>query len=308
MNCGSIISAHTLQRGRVLEKLSDDENHVLTFYPLETDADGLPLLHRVGWRKASTFSAFCDRHDSSTFAPLEKVPYAGTKEQIFLIAYRAMCWELYQKTRAARGYQTRRDLVDRGMPPFAQREIQEMLEAHNSGVALGIEDIRLAKITMDHQLAAGDYAKIRALEITMEGPLSVAATGAIMPGLSAAARTLRDTGRLERPMDMMAFGCDIKAEAVVVVFAYQDGDKEPAMFVDSLLAASRTDLPQIVGQFFFLHCENAYFSQQWWDSLSDANRSLVHELTMNMNPSWDPPGYNLGRRLMPWAETSRRVI
>jgi hypothetical protein len=32
--CGKVVSAHTLQRSRVLAAIADEGNHVLTFYPI----------------------------------------------------------------------------------------------------------------------------------------------------------------------------------------------------------------------------------------------------------------------------------
>jgi SEC-C motif len=306
--CGEIISAHTMQRARVLQKLSDDGNHVLTFYPLEPDERSRPILHRTGWRKASTFSAFCSKHDSATFAPLEAVPYTGSKHQMFLIAYRAICWELHQKTRVFRSHDVRRALADRGLPPVAQQEIQEMLDLHNKGLSSGIDDIRVAKERMDEQLIAGDFSTIRALELIFEGPPSVAATGAIMPELSVLEASLQDLALLNRRLDMLAFGCDIRENQIVVVFVFQEGESAPAEYIQSLQKLSTTQLPQFIGQFFFACCENVYFASSWWDSLSDSNRELVSKLVMTINPYYDVPKYDYSVTLVPWREVSRRVV
>ena len=95
--CNKIISAHTIQRSKILKQLINPFNHVLTFYKT---TDGLPKL--VGWRLASTFNGFCGFHDSSTFEPIENQPFNNTLQQCFLIGYRALCHEVYQKTAAVR--------------------------------------------------------------------------------------------------------------------------------------------------------------------------------------------------------------
>ena len=53
--CDKIVSAHTIQRSRVLERITDASNHVQTFFSERTNysADG-PRVLRVGWKFWST--------------------------------------------------------------------------------------------------------------------------------------------------------------------------------------------------------------------------------------------------------------
>src|SRR5258708_23615381 len=67
--CNGIVSAHTVQRSGVLERIGDSPNHVRTFYRA-LDRAGELIPRSVGWRKASTFTGFCARHDDETFAAL----------------------------------------------------------------------------------------------------------------------------------------------------------------------------------------------------------------------------------------------
>ena len=87
--CDKIVSAHTIQRSRGLERLVDSSNHVYTFHSRKQEED--IRVQRVGWREASTFTGFCSQHDGLTFGPLETTVFTGTEEQCFLIAYRAVC-------------------------------------------------------------------------------------------------------------------------------------------------------------------------------------------------------------------------
>jgi hypothetical protein len=70
--CDRIVSAHTIQRSRVLQKITDSSNHVRSFHPLKPDfSTGRLELRRIGWREASTFTGFCGTHDSATVRPVE---------------------------------------------------------------------------------------------------------------------------------------------------------------------------------------------------------------------------------------------
>ena len=91
-------NAHTVPQaslGRIAE-----EGHVLSFVQsavamMEHGSAAPP--QRRGIRRASTFTGFCTKHDNAVFVPLEKAPFEGTKEQCFLLAYRALARELYLK-------------------------------------------------------------------------------------------------------------------------------------------------------------------------------------------------------------------
>ena len=76
---------------------------------------------RVGINHASTFSGFCGYHDNVTFAPVEDAPFTATDEQCFLLGYRAMCRELYQKTTALEATKNYIRTLDRG------RSVQEQI-------------------------------------------------------------------------------------------------------------------------------------------------------------------------------------
>jgi hypothetical protein len=52
----------------------------------------------IGINDASTLRIFCQTHDSDGFAPLEQATFSGTKEQCFLLAYRALCHEYSKKS------------------------------------------------------------------------------------------------------------------------------------------------------------------------------------------------------------------
>ena len=74
-NCkGGIIKAHTIQRSGGLSKIAK-EGHVLSFYNSASRNDGLTYPSRIGINKASTFTGFCNFHDTTTFSPIENNPF-----------------------------------------------------------------------------------------------------------------------------------------------------------------------------------------------------------------------------------------
>lgn len=62
------------------------------------ETDGRLIAQRIGVNSASTFTGFCHGHDSSTFAAIDQPITTLSEEQVFLLAYRTLCRELYTKT------------------------------------------------------------------------------------------------------------------------------------------------------------------------------------------------------------------
>ncbi len=125
---GGIVNAHTIQKGRGLRAIAED-GHVLGFdtsHRTLTSTRGRIGIQRVGIRQASTITGFCSFHDDTVFAPVEKVPFAGTPEQCFLLAYRTVCRELYTKKSMLDG-------MDVTSPADAGRSIPDRMHSVNSG-------------------------------------------------------------------------------------------------------------------------------------------------------------------------------
>jgi hypothetical protein len=94
---GFIVKAHTVSKSASLQHIARD-GHVYQIAPnvLSLENNSGPLeLKLVGTNRASTFTGFCRKHDDEIFAPIEKQQFRGTPEQCFLVAYRALCREVF---------------------------------------------------------------------------------------------------------------------------------------------------------------------------------------------------------------------
>jgi hypothetical protein len=294
--CGKVISAHTLQRSRVLANLVDSTNHVFSFYPYWIDADGMRVPHRIGKRQASTFAGFCDRHDAQAFAPLEAVPFSGTREQVFLLGYRAMCWEVFQKMQARGLYSYVRDVIDRSVPEDRQRQLQGDVALHEAYSYEGLQSLQRTKADMDRSFLARDYGSYETYEVVLEGPLKVAAAGAICPYSSPSGVLCQNLIGNTR-VQYLSFGVDVSDRGVSVVFLWRAGDGATVKYMDEVQALCDVELPRFLVQFFFAHCENTHFSTTWWESLPPSEREFLTALMANTNPYGYPPEYDLTRCL-----------
>ena len=99
-NCsGAIWKAHSLARRTALGAIAEAGHVYGPDYDFMSIArnKGAVTFKRTGVREASTFTGFCAKHDDRTFAPVERLAQTATAEQCFLISYRAVCHELFQK-------------------------------------------------------------------------------------------------------------------------------------------------------------------------------------------------------------------
>jgi hypothetical protein len=112
-------------------------------------------------RAASTFTGFCNRHDTELFRPLESRGFTATTEQCLLLAYRAVCRELYAKQGTLALEETLRE-ADRGKPVEAQREVQEQISGVIAGSTLAVKDLQTMKTSMEACIrVAGFHASSR---------------------------------------------------------------------------------------------------------------------------------------------------
>jgi hypothetical protein len=304
--CNRIVSAHSVQRSQTLEQILDAGNHVCSFYPQANLPDGRLKLHRIGWREASTFTGFCAKHDATTFAPLDNIEFSGSAEQCFLIGYRALCHEIYQKSGALKADPIIRQMVDRGLPLEAQLDIQEMFAIWGAGTAAGLQDFRRLKAVMDNHLLAHEYSGWSRAIIRFTGPLCIASTGALSPNRTIDGAPLQALHALETPIEELPFGVVAAPKGGAVVFLWRPHEQKPRQFVESLLKNETRMLAGLLVQFMFAYVENTYFSVQWWESLSEFARQHLNALAAISNPYYTPFQY-LPLKLVPWEITSASI-
>lgn len=283
----------------------DSKKQVLTFFPMRRDDSGNIKLHRVEWRDASTFTGFCAKHDASTFSPIEKVRFTGSKQQCFLLGYRALCHEIFQKTGALKASPQVRRLVDRGLPPWGQREVQEFHATLTAGQAKGLSDSQELKTAMDTQLLAETYQGFSSAIVEFEGDLCISCAGAMTPDYDLGGNRLQ-TLHDDRTLDSLLFGTAVTDTGGAAVFTWSDKASASESFMTTLLNRTTDQLPGILVQFMLTYIENSFFSAKWWDSLSELHQSHLAALAEISNPYYDAFHF-LNSKLVPWKVTKISV-
>ena len=267
-----------------------------------------------GIRNASTFTGFCTKHDNEIFAPLEKAPFTATREQCFLLAYRALARELYLKTNTRIHYEGR-------LPHFANQlglDHPFVLGAatFTQGTADAEKGLSSHKRDYDRYLLASDHSGINSYVLELAAPPPVMCSGAFIPEHTFTGKPLeafpnRSSTR-QTEMTVSSFA-DTRGQGFIV-FAWLDDPKGyAAQFVDSLCTIADPDATGPLLRFMFEYCENVHIQPSWWSNLSDpTQRALVSH--MDMESELDP--FGTGRDFYssddvhcpPWPVTRRYCV
>src|SRR4029077_18555308 len=157
---GGIVKAHSVQ-GALLRKIARD-GHVYYSEPSLQNIDKYPgqiTFTLTGVNLATTFTGFCNLHDTKIFAAIENQPFVTRPEQCFLLSYRAVCRELFVKRAAVENA----EWLVKNAPSHNLR----FAEANLIGVRTGLRDIQWHKDAYDRDLRGGNFGAIEWVSIEL---------------------------------------------------------------------------------------------------------------------------------------------
>ena len=315
--CSDKISrAHTVPKSGSLKRIAR-EGCVYSFLPppslekrKETQGTLIPKLR--GIQQASTFTGFCAQHDNAIFAPLENQTFCGTPEQCFLLGYRALAREIYNKRAAAKSPDILRDM-DKGKPLAGQVELQEMasaLEIANEAVA---RDNSYYKSIYDDILERREFHTVRAYIIEFEAPPPIMCSGAVFPEQDFEGIKLQEIRDLQKTPHLICFTSFYGGERGVVAFSWlAESDRTCRAFIESLKAIPDELVTAALLQFFFTHCENVHMEPDWWESLSEETcNAVIERMAVSADLHKARPNAvlaNDGVAYDPWPIVNRRLV
>lgn len=290
--CDQVISAHTIQRSRTLARLVNKANHVGHLRP-DPMVPFKVSMKQIGWKDASTFTGFCGRHDNSTFRALETRPFVADPEQCFLVAYRAVCHEVFNKRAASSAHESVIKLAE-----HHHRKIPDALKGYSVGLAASLAEMERLKRSSDEALLAEHFKSWRNLLLRFTGPLSVASTGLHSPTFDLDGRRLQDLGDLNVPTQSVAVSVEPTISGFTWIFSWPNGSTVGEALARSVEMTDRDLLASRLVQYLFLQLENIYFSIEWWDAQSEQARRGFQHLALTVIES--APQRYVHSELVPW--------
>jgi len=229
----------------------------------------------IGINSASVLPVYCQSHDNDTFAPLERVAFCSTKEQCFLLTYRAVCLEYQKKSNDLAMIPAMRQL-DRGKKLGDQILIQARAEAISYSFELSLRDLATRKTKLDSMLLAHDFSDMYAYVVTFDSDADVLCSSILYPEYDFDGRSLQDLSNPNTTMEIVAFSLLTTPAGSAFVMAWdKDSEATCRRLANSLDSFSDRGLGHGILRFIFEFCENNYIRPAWWDNLEPEIRGKI---------------------------------
>ncbi len=186
---------HTIQNSYILDVLSES-GHVFMILP---SRDGI-VFDKISRNKASTFSGFCQNHDTEFFSKIDirkGNDFNLNEENMILLAYRSLLKEYFSKLMGISHFENMvkiwktRDLEKLNkVSPFTKKfgknfpfeEIDVVtLEATLEGLKMALDDFKPFESIILDAIKSGDYSKTQNFRLSFEKEIEWACSSASSP-------------------------------------------------------------------------------------------------------------------------------
>lgn len=287
----NIINAHTISKSGSLSEISEN-SHVMGTKPSLAGLirnQGQLTLEKVGINKASTFTGFCSIHDKNIFSPIEDELITLNDKQLFLLAYRGMCRELFHKELSTETANLMRE-ADRGQNKKFQNFVQNQANLFEKGVDLALRDLRYMKAKMDSILINENYKNLSHCIFELSETPKILVSAMIAPEMDFNGNEIQQIGIQEEVYSYIFFNCISYDGRGCFVFSWLvEHDLNCGKFIKSLLELNNDQISDALVRFCYSFSENTWASPSWWDSLTiPAQKSICSRLlqgtTLAMHP------------------------
>lgn len=270
-----IIRAHTIPRSGGLAKIAE-KGHVYSVKAAATaiyENEGRLIPSLVGVRSASTFGGFCGKHDSEMFRPIEHGTPALDLQTCFLMSFRAISYELFQKKQALQGMDVQRK-TDYGKPFAEQAFIQTSIHNYAKGVERGLSDLQAWKDRYDSVFKSQTFGEFSFFAVQFDKLLPVAACGAFHPEISFRGERLQILSRGTVAFDHVTVTLLPFSGGTAIVFGWLDSESGPAVaFARSFAEIPDDQKANAAVHLAFEHLENTYLNPNWWKNVPEDIRA-----------------------------------
>lgn len=232
----------------------------------------------VGVNKASTFSGFCSHHDSALFAPIETSPLRVCDEHAFLLALRAVSYELYAKEAGVLSFEGNRLNLDCGFPESMQVKIQSDVRDHLTGFTAGLQDVRHTKAELDEMYARRDFSEMEYCAFWLDRPPDLMCCGSDSPQFDFRAMPLQNLGNLDVRMQMLTCSLLASEDRGCAFFSWTAGCRTVSRaFLRSLINLRPRMIADAILQYVLTNFENVYMRPDWWEALDQKLQAYIVE-------------------------------
>jgi len=310
---GDIIRAHSIQRNGGLNQIAVNGHVYMLNNQLGSFIKSAGQLEYglIGINKATTFTGFCNYHDTTTFQPIEQKPFSPSQESAFLLSYRALCRELYSKRFQLESVKLLHE-GDRGKSQEYQKTYQKSINLYESGINAGLKDVEYHKQLYDVKLIAADYSDVSYYAVCFDRVPDFMCSSAILLEMDFRGNVLQDSQDfkdLNKRLLQCSFSLIGTDTGGAAIFSWLGANPLGIRFIESLDSYSDDDITHAILRFTFEFFENVAISPKWWESLTQDGKDIIRQRTkagLDLYGQRSPKCLmDDGARLIEWKVTAR---
>jgi hypothetical protein len=267
---GRIVRSHSVQKA-AFSMYATDDRRVYHFDALTRPREGLQV-RLVGVNRATTFTAFCEHHDRTTFQPIEVMPFEDRPDQAFLFHYRAFCWAYYDRAHRTEVLKAMHsDLA----PRVGGQEVAWLAERIGLN-SVDLDELRPAKQRYESMLKTGKTDRFVFQAFRIRKVPGIACAEFFAPSKDLSGRQIQDGKQIIQPMDWLSLTIvptPPHGGLVIIGSEKQSGVFES--FVQSLIRGTSPSRTARLLSLVFGMTENFVILPFWWKSLSEAQRQRI---------------------------------
>jgi hypothetical protein len=273
-NCSSkIIFAHSIQNNRILKKISHN-GEVLCFSVTEDNDnnDIKLLLSRTGRKKATTFTGFCNFHDTKLFTPIELNNYHdGNEQQQFLFAYRALAKEYHAKKMAVK-------LVDSAISQLPQ-DRKALLGNFQRNQKVTLYQLEQDKQLFNSALEEDNFDIIYTRIMKFHHEYHIAVSSAFTVEKDLNGKNINNFSDLETDMKYLYLTIfPQNGKTYVLLSCLRKYKKYLSPLMNQIQDKSINERKRILSNILAIHVENLAISPSKWEQISEDKRSIFQKL------------------------------
>lgn len=275
--CNHIIKSHTITKGMALKAIAED-GHVYTGKSSFQDFNknnGRIVPKKVGVNLASTFLGFCGKHDNELFEPIEQGEICLDSEGIFLLSYRTMAFEMYQKEAELHAIKVCRDTLDKGRSRERQVSLQSEMNVRIRYTEMGVREASVSKGKYDQMLTSGTFSDLKYVAVRIDQPLPIVSSGGRFPDFDFERNALFDISDAydDPPIVMMNIVSD--RAGTIASLAWLRDDPRLISFADNFLKMIDERGVDFLVHLGIATCDNTYYRPSWWEGLDKVTQDAL---------------------------------
>jgi hypothetical protein len=260
-SCGKFMSAHSIQEAKELKSIINKKSKVIQISS-SVNQYNIYKAEEVGKGVVSTFFGFCEPHDNHLFRPIDAQTIIPTNEQAFLLAYRSICKELFNKEN---GVNILLDSIEECQNDLLNAQLKNVL----LGNKVGLDSLQKHKNSFDNEYLTSSFSDVRHYTLFFDSEPILHFSGLTYPDCNFEGKAIQNI--LSAP-SMLTFSSVLTDNGWAIVFSWLKGSSSVCeQFINSLenCLFKGENLTDLLFNFILKSCENVVFSPSWWNYLSE---------------------------------------